>query len=128
MPNPTWVIAGVPEKLDTQQLEGKPQWVTIFQDATAIIDSSGCCLFTFFAFGGPADYTDLINAATGFDMTPEDVMTVGERIWNLERKFNIEAGISPEEIYQVVAMAAGSLCLPSTVAVFTWVQDILGTE
>jgi aldehyde:ferredoxin oxidoreductase len=71
--------------------------VTIFQDATAIIDSSGCCLFTFFAFGGPADYTDLINAATGFDMTPEDVMTVGERIWNLERKFNIEAGISPEE-------------------------------
>ena len=40
----------------------------------------------------------------------------------------VAAGITPEEIYQVVGMAAGSLCLPSTVAVYTWVQDILGTE
>lgn len=34
-------------------------------------------------------------------------------------------GISEEEIYQVVALAAGTLGFPSTVAVYTWIEDIL---
>ena len=34
-------------------------------------------------------------------------------------------GISMEEIEQVVALAAGTLGLPSTVAVFSWVHDVL---
>ncbi|RMF66863.1 MAG: carboxymuconolactone decarboxylase family protein [Calditrichaeota bacterium] len=33
--------------------------------------------------------------------------------------------ISDEELLQVVALAAGTLGLPSTVAVYSWVQDIL---
>lgn len=37
-------------------------------------------------------------------------------------------GISREEIEQVVALSAGTLGLPSTVAVFTWVRDHLGPE
>lgn len=32
-------------------------------------------------------------------------------------------GIEPSAIEQVVALAAGTLGLPSTVAAFTWVQD-----
>ena len=35
----------------------------------------------------------------------------------------LAAGISAEEIEQVVALAAGTLGFPSTVAVFTWVRD-----
>jgi aldehyde:ferredoxin oxidoreductase len=89
-------ILGYPEKLDSQTLEGKPKWVTIFQDLTAVIDALGFCLFTSFPFGAE-DYCDMLNAATGFDMTAEELLKVGERIWNLERKFNLDAGISPEE-------------------------------
>ena len=37
-------------------------------------------------------------------------------------------GITKEEIEQVVALTAGTLGLPSTVAVFTWVRDITGAE
>jgi alkylhydroperoxidase/carboxymuconolactone decarboxylase family protein YurZ len=37
----------------------------------------------------------------------------------------IAAGISPDEIHQVIALAAGTLGLPSTVAVYTWVRDCL---
>jgi alkylhydroperoxidase/carboxymuconolactone decarboxylase family protein YurZ len=33
-------------------------------------------------------------------------------------------GISREEIEQVIALAAGSLGLPATVAVFSWAQDV----
>ena len=89
-------IIGLPEKLEPQALEGKAQWVKIFQDLTAIIDSSGLCLFTSFALGVD-DYKDLINAATGYNFTAEEILSIGERIWNLERKFNLNAGISPAE-------------------------------
>ena len=34
-------------------------------------------------------------------------------------------GITPEELEQTVALAAGTLGMPSTVAVFAWVQDEL---
>jgi alkylhydroperoxidase/carboxymuconolactone decarboxylase family protein YurZ len=34
-------------------------------------------------------------------------------------------GVSREEIEQVIALAAGTLGLPATVAVFSWVQDSL---
>src|SRR5262249_17064822 len=35
-------------------------------------------------------------------------------------------GITREEIEQVVALSAGALGLPATVAVFSWVEDVLG--
>ena len=88
-------ILGAPEKLDPQQIEGKENWVKIFQDLTAVIDAAGLCLFTSFALG-LSDYADLINAATGFGYTDEELLMVGERIWNMERDFNIKAGIGPE--------------------------------
>jgi len=37
-------------------------------------------------------------------------------------------GISREEIEQVVALAAGGLSLPASVAAFCWVQDVVGDE
>ncbi|MFP4020210.1 MAG: aldehyde ferredoxin oxidoreductase family protein [Halanaerobium sp.] len=88
-------VLGVPEKLDPQELKGKPEWVIIFQDLTAVIDSSGMCLFTSFALGLD-DYTEIINAGTGFDYSSEEMLQVGERIWNLERLFNYEAGVTPD--------------------------------
>lgn len=36
----------------------------------------------------------------------------------------LEMGLSPEELEQVVALAAGTLGLPATVAAFTWVRDV----
>jgi 4-carboxymuconolactone decarboxylase len=37
-------------------------------------------------------------------------------------------GISREELEQVVALAAGTLGMPSTVAVFSWVRDEVGRD
>jgi aldehyde:ferredoxin oxidoreductase len=87
---------GVPEKLETQKLEGKATWVKTFQDLTAVIDAAGLCLFTSFALGGD-DYRDLINAALDTNLTTEEVLQIGERIWNMERLYNLEAGIDPKE-------------------------------
>ncbi len=36
----------------------------------------------------------------------------------------LDMGISIEELEQVVALAAGTLGMPATVAAFTWVRDV----
>jgi aldehyde:ferredoxin oxidoreductase len=89
-------ILGLPEKLDRFSLEGKAVWVKAFQDLTAVIDSLGTCLFTSFALCAD-DYKDLFNAIVGEDWTTQKLIEAGERIWNLERTFNLKAGIKPEE-------------------------------
>jgi aldehyde:ferredoxin oxidoreductase len=88
-------IVGLPEKLDPLSIEGKAVWVKIFQDLTAVIDSLGLCLFTSFALG-PDDYKDMFNAIVGLDWTKEKLLEAGDRIWNIERVFNLEAGVGAE--------------------------------
>jgi aldehyde:ferredoxin oxidoreductase len=89
-------ILGLPEKLDRFTLEGKAQWVKIFQDLTAVIDSLGLCLFTSFAMG-PQHYVDAYNAVCGTEHTAESLLEAGERIYTLERQFNLLAGVNPAE-------------------------------
>jgi len=89
-------ILGLPEKLDRFALEGKSNWAKIFQDFTAAIDSVGLCLFTSFAMNAD-DYAGLYNAVCGTALTGGDFVTAGERIWNLERVFNLRAGIEPAQ-------------------------------
>lgn len=89
-------ILGLPEKLDRFSLQGKAAWVKIFQDLTALIDSSGLCLFTSFAMGAP-DYAAVLNAVLGTTWTTQDILDAGERIYNIERQFNLRAGIEPSQ-------------------------------
>ncbi len=89
-------ILGLPEQLDRTKTEGKAVWTKIFQDLTAVIDSMGLCLFSSFALGA-AEYSDLLNAATGTTYTPEQLLEVGERVYNIERMFNKKAGMKPED-------------------------------
>lgn len=89
-------VLGLPEQLDRTTTEGKAQWCKIFQDLTAVIDSMGLCLFSSFALGAP-QYAALLNAGTGTGYTPEELLTVGERIYNIERLFNKAAGMKPED-------------------------------
>ena len=86
-------IAGMPEKLDRFSLEGKEVWTKIFQDLTSVIDSLGLCLFTSFALGAQ-EYADLYNAATGENLTADELLACGDRIFNNERLFNLQEGYS----------------------------------
>lgn len=89
-------ILGLPQQLDRTAVEGKALWAKIFQDLTAVIDSMGMCLFTSFALGAP-EYAKLLNAGTGTNYTAEELLEVGERIYNIERMFNKAAGMKPED-------------------------------
>jgi aldehyde:ferredoxin oxidoreductase len=89
-------ILGAPEKLDPYVTAGKPQWVKTFQDLTAGIDASGMCLFTSFALG-PEDYADLLSATTGMKIDTAELLKVGERIWNLQKLYNIRRGFGRKD-------------------------------
>jgi AhpD family alkylhydroperoxidase len=40
----------------------------------------------------------------------------------------LEAGVTPAEIRHVVALAVPTVGFPTTVAVYTWVEEVLGTK
>ena len=89
-------ILGLPQQLDRTVADEKAVWAKTFQDLTAVIDSMGHCLFTSFAMGAQ-EYTDLLNASTGTNWTVEQVLEIGDRIYNIERMFNKAAGMKPED-------------------------------
>jgi aldehyde:ferredoxin oxidoreductase len=89
-------ILGAPQKLDPYVTKGKAQWVMTFQDLTAGIDASGMCLFSSFALGAE-DYADLIAATTGMKVDAAELLKIGERIWNLQKLYNIKRGFGRKD-------------------------------
>ena len=86
-------VLGIPVKTDPLETEGKADLVKAFQDATAVVDSAGLCLFTTFAWG-MENIAPQIDAACEGDWSVDRCLEVGERIWNMERDFNRKAGIT----------------------------------
>jgi len=86
-------VLGIPEKTDPLVAEGKAGLVKAFQDATAVFDSAGICVFTSFAWS-LEDVAPQIDAACDGDWSVDRLLEVGERIWNLERNFNNAAGFT----------------------------------
>jgi aldehyde:ferredoxin oxidoreductase len=89
-------VLGCGAKLDPHVIADKPFWVKLFQDLTAAIDASGGCIFGTFGMGGE-NYAAMLSALTGVNYTAEDYLKAGERIWNLEKMFNIEAGFTSKD-------------------------------
>ncbi|MEA2088068.1 MAG: aldehyde ferredoxin oxidoreductase C-terminal domain-containing protein, partial [Candidatus Caldatribacteriota bacterium] len=87
------VLTGAADRL---KYEGKGELVKIFQDLTSALDSTGICLFTTFGLGGE-DIALLLSTATGFKVDINEFMKIGERIWNLERLFNLKAGFTRKD-------------------------------
>ncbi|MFX0080002.1 MAG: aldehyde ferredoxin oxidoreductase family protein [Candidatus Hermodarchaeota archaeon] len=62
-------------------------WRTIFNSLTL-------CQLTLLE---PSIVTDLYNAATGFTITPNQLIEIGERTMNLKRAFNVRCGITAND-------------------------------
>jgi aldehyde:ferredoxin oxidoreductase len=89
-------VLGIPVKTDPLVTDGKPELVKAFQDATAVFDASGLCIFTSFAWT-LADVQPQIAAACEGDWSMDKLAVVGERIWNLEKQFNLKAGLTKKD-------------------------------
>ncbi|MDD1704025.1 MAG: aldehyde ferredoxin oxidoreductase family protein [Methanoregula sp.] len=85
-------VLGLPQKLDPFTNEGKAVWTKTFQDLTAAIDAAGICLFTSLAPMGAPDYAALVTAVTGMPVDESELLRIGERIWNVQKLFNVRVG------------------------------------
>jgi aldehyde:ferredoxin oxidoreductase len=89
-------VLGTPIQVDRLAYEGKADLLKLFQDLTAAVDASGACLFTTFGMDA-ANYAELVATATGIPFDEKELLLAGERIWNLERLFNLKAGFTKED-------------------------------
>ncbi len=94
-------VFGVPKPLDPLSTDGKPAFVKYFEDAFAVIDSAGLCVFLAIRYLFDPTYelvptriTQVLNQATGAEYSEETLLEAGERIFNLERMFLLRAGFS----------------------------------
>ncbi|MCK4570032.1 MAG: aldehyde ferredoxin oxidoreductase family protein [Bacteroidales bacterium] len=89
-------IFNAPKKIPRFTLGGKPDLLVLKQNQSAIEDSLVNCKFSGYALG--FDYqARFVSAITGLDFNVTRLLEIGERIYNLERVFNIGAGFSNED-------------------------------
>ncbi|MEW6298104.1 MAG: aldehyde ferredoxin oxidoreductase family protein [Thermodesulfobacteriota bacterium] len=89
-------ILGLPRQMDPRATEGKAEITKLFQDATSTVDATGLCQFLTFGIG-LEEILPQLSAATGVHYTLADLLKIGERIWNLERWWNEQAGLTGKD-------------------------------
>ena len=86
-------VLGLPKLIDRFQVQGKSSYVILHQNSSAAIDSLVVCKFTNM---GVADeyFARVLTAVTGIKYATGDLIRVGERVWNLERLYNLREGFT----------------------------------
>jgi aldehyde:ferredoxin oxidoreductase len=69
-------------------------------------NAAGMCMFGLFLGSKKIPTFDWLNASTGWQLTPDDYMTIGERIQTIKQAFNVRHGIEPRNNF-ISARALG---------------------
>lgn len=81
------------------KIEGKAKLVVDYQNEKALIDSTGICFFASFALSF-REIGEMLTMATGLPLEQGDTLrTIGERVYNLTRLFNVREGVKREDDY-----------------------------
>jgi aldehyde:ferredoxin oxidoreductase len=89
-------IFAAPKKIDRFTMAGKPDLLVLKQNQKAIEDSLVICAFAGWALGLDY-YARFMKAITGIDFDLMKLLEIGERIYNLEKVFNIREGLSKKD-------------------------------
>jgi aldehyde:ferredoxin oxidoreductase len=97
--SPTWEVLGVPEKVDPlcdtpECIKKQVKLVVYAQHLMALADSVTFCKFVTLdkEWLFENELAHLFNVAFGWDATPQEMLTMGERIFNVERLFHVKEG------------------------------------
>ncbi len=96
--SPACELGLIPITADPLEWKGKGELMKLLQDLHAFSDSLDLCKFSAFAEGAD-EYAQQYSAFMGIPFTVEDVLTAGERIYNLERYYNNLAGFGAGSDY-----------------------------
>ena len=88
---------GISQSIDKFDATKKGYVGAIYQDIQQFWNSLTWCFFYFFSDVTLADQINILNAITGWDVTPKEAQKIGERIVCLQQIFNLENGLVPEK-------------------------------
>ncbi|MBI4786429.1 MAG: aldehyde ferredoxin oxidoreductase family protein [Chloroflexi bacterium] len=86
-------VLGLPKLIDRFQVQGKSSYVILHQNTAAAIDSLVVCKFTHMAVAEEY-FARVLSAVSGIEFSTGDLVRVGERVWNLERLYNLREGFT----------------------------------
>ncbi len=88
---------GIPEPMDRFQIEGKGILAAKTQNMMGMMDSLKLCKFILFGGITLTHIVQWYRDVTGREMTVDEFMKTGERIFNLKRLYNARLGISRKD-------------------------------
>ena len=89
-------VLALPRLIDRFATQGKAGIVSVHQNSAAVIDSLVYCKFTNMAVSEEF-FARTLTAVTGEHFTVDDLMMVGERVWTLERLYNLREGFTQDD-------------------------------
>jgi aldehyde:ferredoxin oxidoreductase len=98
-------VLGKPVSLDRLSLKGKAGILQVFENLTAVLDSFVFCPFSSFALNEELGSALLISAAC-MEISPAELLKIGEKIYNIEKIYNLRAGFArkddtlPERLFE----------------------------
>jgi aldehyde:ferredoxin oxidoreductase len=89
-------IFSAPKKIPRFTIGGKPDLLVLKQHQSVVEDSLVNCKFSGYSLG--FDFQSrFVTAITGYDFNISKLLKIGERVYNLERLFNVAAGFSNKD-------------------------------
>lgn len=89
-----WTISTETKKMDRFSTEGKAELVKRLQDQRSLIHSLVLCTISPF---GHSDGIRMLAAVTGWNLSESEILSTGERIFNLTRLFNAREGFTRKD-------------------------------
>ncbi|MFX1323917.1 MAG: aldehyde ferredoxin oxidoreductase family protein [Promethearchaeota archaeon] len=89
-------ILGVPKLIDRFSINGKADLLFLKQNQSAVEDSLVVCKFVGYALGFEFQ-ARFLSTILNNDISITDLITIGERIYTLERLFNIREGFTKDD-------------------------------
>jgi len=106
-----------PIATDRFSFDGKARMIKIAEDRNAVVDSLAVCAFAFLG-ASIEEYAHALAAATGSSFTGQGLMTIGEEIVLIERRYNEENGFTrkddflPERFYTEPGSSGEGINIP----------------
>ncbi len=87
--------AGYPESLPHQESNAAQAKLAYdWQNYAGVYNPLGLCKFLIKGKVGPARTAEIVNSALGWNWTAEDVLTIGDRLFQLKRLINLRLGVT----------------------------------
>jgi aldehyde:ferredoxin oxidoreductase len=86
-----------PELVDPWKEEGKGKDLVLLQNGMILPDILGTCKFFMYAGITLDHWAQILSALTGWQIQGADLLIIGERVFNLQRMFNIREGLTCED-------------------------------